>query len=203
MTKRYDRFLRALHEQTKEDEAKYFLNALALSYDPHSEYMSPSEMENFSINMRLSLVGIGAMLRSEDGYAKIIELIPGGPAASQGELKVDDKIAAVAQGNEPPVDVVDMKLDKVVDMIRGKKNTVVKLQVIPSGTDRRQQAQDHFHQPRRGQAHRPGGPRRGHRAEEREGRGSAAWAGSRCRVSTPTWTASTPARASPRVPPPT
>ena len=134
MTKRYDRFLRALHEQNKEDEAKYFLNALALSYDPHSEYMSPSEMENFSINMRLSLVGIGAMLRSEDGYAKIIELIPGGPAAVEGELKVDDKITAVAQGNDAPVDVVDMKLDKVVDMIRGKKNTVVKLQVIPSGT---------------------------------------------------------------------
>ncbi len=133
VTKRYDRLLRSLHEQTKEDEAKYFLNALALSYDPHSEYMSPSEMENFSINMRLSLVGIGAMLRSEDGYAKIIELIPGGPAAVEGELKVDDKITAVAQGSEPAVDVVDMKLDKVVDMIRGKKNTVVKLLVIPSG----------------------------------------------------------------------
>ena len=133
VTKRYDRFLRSLHEQTKEDEAKYFLNALALSYDPHSEYMSPSEMENFSINMRLSLVGIGAILRSEDGYAKIIELIPGGPAAVQGELHVDDKITAVGQGSDAPVDVVDMKLDKVVDMIRGKKNTVVKLQVVPSG----------------------------------------------------------------------
>ena len=133
VAKRYERLLRALHEQTKEDEAKYFLNALALSYDPHSEYMSPSEMENFSINMRLSLVGIGAMLRSEDGYAKIIELIPGGPAAVEGELKVDDKITAVSQGNESPVDVVDMKLDKVVDMIRGKKSTVVKLQVIPAG----------------------------------------------------------------------
>ena len=133
VAKRYERLLRSLHEQTKEDEAKYFLNSLALSYDPHSEYMSPSEMENFSINMRLSLVGIGAMLRSEDGYAKIIELIPGGPAAVEGELKVDDKITAVAQGNEPPVDVVDMKLDKVVDMIRGKKNTVVKLQVVPAG----------------------------------------------------------------------
>ena len=139
---------------------------LALSYDPHSEYMSPSEMENFSINMRLSLVGIGAMLRSEDGYAKIIELIPGGPAAVEGELKVDDKITAVAQGNEAAVDVVDMKLDKVVDMIRGKKNTVVKLQVVPAGATDAQQAQDDLHQPRRGQAHRPGSARRGHRAEE-------------------------------------
>ena len=91
-------------------------------------------MENFSINMRLSLTGIGAILRKEDEYSKIVELIAGGPAATQGDLKVDDKIAAVAQGNEPFVDVVDMKLDKVVDMIRGKKGTVVRMQVIPAGT---------------------------------------------------------------------
>ncbi len=131
--KRYDRLLRSIHEQTKEDETKFFLNALALSYDPHSEYMSPSEMDNFQINMRLSLIGIGAMLRSEDGYSKIIELIPGGPAAMQGELKIDDKITAVAQGNDPFVDTVDMKLDKVVEMIRGKKNTTVRLQVVSAG----------------------------------------------------------------------
>lgn len=133
VAKRYDRLLRSIHEQTKEDESKFFLNALAQSYDPHSEYMSPSEMDNFQINMRLSLIGIGAMLRSEDGYSKIIELIPGGPAAMQGELKIDDKITAVAQGNDPFVDTVDMKLDKVVEMIRGKKNTNVRLQVVPSG----------------------------------------------------------------------
>ena len=134
VAKRYDRLLRSLHEQTKDDVAKFFLNALAQCYDPHSEYMSPSEMENFSINMRLSLIGIGAILRKEDEYSKIVELIAGGPAASQGELKVDDKIAAVAQGNEPFVDVVDMKLDKVVEMIRGKKGTVVRLQVVSAGT---------------------------------------------------------------------
>ncbi len=134
VAKRYDRLLRSLHEQTKEDVDKFFLNALAQCYDPHSEYMSPSEMENFSINMRLSLTGIGAILRKEDEYSKIVELIAGGPAATQGDLKVDDKVAAVAQGNEPFVDVVDMKLDKVVEMIRGKKGTVVRLQVIPAGT---------------------------------------------------------------------
>ncbi len=133
VAKRYDRLLRSIHEQTKEDESKFFLNALAQSYDPHSEYMSPSEMDNFQINMRLSLIGIGAMLRSEDGYSKIIELIPGGPAAVEGELKIDDKITAVAQGNDAFVDTVDMKLDKVVEMIRGKKNTTVRLQVVPSG----------------------------------------------------------------------
>jgi carboxyl-terminal processing protease len=133
VAKRYDRLLRSLHEQTKEDQAKLFINALAQAYDPHSEYMSPSEMENFSIDMRLSLVGIGAMLQSLDGYAKIIELIPGGPAAVQGELKTDDRITAVAQGNAPFVDVIDMKLDKVVDLIRGKKASVVRLQVVPAG----------------------------------------------------------------------
>ncbi len=96
--------------------------------------MSPSEMENSSINMRLSLIGIGAVLRKEDEYSRIMELVPGGPAAVEGELKVDDKIAGVAQGNEPFVDTVDMKLDKVVEMIRGKKGTTVRLQVIPAGT---------------------------------------------------------------------
>ncbi len=134
VAKRYDRLLRSLHEQTREDVDKFFLNSLAQCYDPHSEYMSPSEMENFSINMRLSLTGIGAILRKEDEYSKIVELIAGGPAAVEGELKVDDKITAVAQGNEPFVDVVDMKLDKVVEMIRGKKGSVVRLQVVPSGT---------------------------------------------------------------------
>ncbi len=134
VAKRYDRLLRSLHEQTKDDVNKFFLNALAQCYDPHSEYMSPSEMENFSINMRLSLTGIGAILRKEDEYSKIVELVVGGPAAVEGELKVDDKIAAVAQGNEPFVDVVDMKLDKVVEMIRGKKGSIVRLQVIPAGT---------------------------------------------------------------------
>ncbi len=133
VAKRYERLLRSLHEQTKDDVDKFFLNALAQSYDPHSEYMSPSEMENFSINMRLSLTGIGAILRKEDEYSKIVELIVGGPAAVEGELKVDDKIAAVAQGNEPFVDVVDMKLDKVVEMIRGKKGSTVRLQVIAAG----------------------------------------------------------------------
>ncbi|MBV9127516.1 MAG: carboxy terminal-processing peptidase, partial [Verrucomicrobia bacterium] len=137
VTKRYDRLLRSLHEQTKEDQVKYFLNALATAYDPHSEYFTPTEFENFSINMRLSLVGIGAQLQSEDGYAKIKELIVGGPADQEGSLKPNDRITAVAQGTSGQfVDVIDLKLDKVVELIRGKKGTVVRLQVIPaSSTD--------------------------------------------------------------------
>ncbi|EDY17842.1 carboxyl-terminal protease [Chthoniobacter flavus Ellin428] len=136
LTRRYDQVLRNLHEQTKEDIVKGFLTTLAQTYDPHSEYMSKSELDNFQINMRLSLVGIGAVLHSEDGYAKIAELVPGGPASKDGHLKVGDKVAGVAQGDKDFVDCVDMKLDKVVEMIRGKKDTIVRLQVIPaSATD--------------------------------------------------------------------
>lgn len=135
VAKRYDRLLRSLHEQTKTDEAKFFLNSLALAYDPHSEYFTPEEFDSFSIAMRLSLVGIGAKLQSEDGYAKIVEVMVGSPAEKEGTLKANDKVTAVGQGRDGQfVDTVDMKLDKVVDMIRGKKGTVVRLQVIPAGS---------------------------------------------------------------------
>ncbi len=134
--RRYDRMLRNLHEEDSEEQVKLFLDALAQSYDPHSEYLSASDMKNFSINMGLSLVGIGAMLRSEDGYAKIESLVAGGPAQTSGRLKVGDRISAVAQGAKDFVDVRDMRLDKVVDQIRGKKGTKVRLLVIPaSATD--------------------------------------------------------------------
>jgi carboxyl-terminal processing protease len=131
ITKRYDRLLRSLREQTRDDIVKIFLSTLAQTYDPHSEYLSKSEMDNFSINMRLSLVGIGAVLQSDDGYAKIMELVPGGPASKDGRIKVGDRVSAVAQGDKEFVDTVDMKLDKVVEMIRGKKDTIVRLQVLP------------------------------------------------------------------------
>jgi carboxyl-terminal processing protease len=141
LTRRYDQLLLNLHEQTNEDVLKDFLTTLALTYDPHSEYLSKSDLENFSINMRLSLVGIGAVLHSEDGYAKIMELVPGGPAERDGHLKVNDRISAVAQGDGEFVDCVGMKLDKVVDMIRGKKGTTVRLQVIAArGNDPAQRA---------------------------------------------------------------
>ena len=132
LTRRYDQLLRNLKEQTKDDVVKIFLTVLAQTYDPHSEYMSRSELENFSINMRLSLVGIGAVLQSDEGYAKIMELVPGGPASKDARLKVGDRVTAVAQGEKDFVDAVDMKLDKVVEMIRGKKSTVVRLQVLPA-----------------------------------------------------------------------
>src|SRR5438094_9699271 len=132
VTRRYDRLSRNVHEQDKDEQIKLFLDALAQAYDPHSEYLSKADMKNFSINMGLSLVGIGAMLRSEDGYAKIESLVPGGPAQADGRLKVGDRITAVAQGPADYVDVREMRLDKVVELIRGKKGTRVRLLVIPS-----------------------------------------------------------------------
>jgi carboxyl-terminal processing protease len=132
VTHRHQQMLKLLHEQTDEEVIKTFLVALAESYDPHSEYMSPSDMENFNIQMRLSLVGIGALLRPDDGYTRIVEVIPGGPADRDGRLKANDRIAAVAQGDGPFEDIIDLRIDKVVEKIRGKKGTQVRLQVIPA-----------------------------------------------------------------------
>src|SRR5213595_2106548 len=131
VARRYDRLARNVHESDRDEQAKFFLDAVALAYDPHSEYLSESDLKNFSINMGLSLVGIGAMLRTEDGYAKIESLVPGGPAQVDGHLKVGDRITAVGQGTAEFVDVRDMRLDKVVEMIRGKKGSKVRLLVIP------------------------------------------------------------------------
>ena len=132
VARRYDRLARNVHELDKDEQVKLFLDALAQTYDPHSEYLSKADLKNFSINMGLSLVGIGAMLRSEDGYAKIENLVPGGPAQKDGRLKVGDRITAVGQGTAQFNDVRDMRLDKVVDQIRGKKGTHVRLLVIPA-----------------------------------------------------------------------
>src|SRR5437588_79087 len=137
VARRYDRIARNVHEEDRDEQVKLYLDALAQSYDPHSEYLSKADFKNFNIQMGLSLVGIGAMLRTEDGYAKIESLVPGGPAQTDGRLKVGDRITAVAQGQSEFVDVRDMRLDKVVEMIRGKKGTKVRLLAIPAiGTDR-------------------------------------------------------------------
>src|ERR1700736_3919209 len=130
--RRYDRIARNVHEEDREEQIKLFLDALAQTYDPHSEYLSKADFKNFNIQMGLSLVGIGAMLRTEDGYAKIESLVTGGPAQADGRLKVGDRITAVAQGQSEYVDVRDMRLDKVVEMIRGKKGTHVRLLAIPA-----------------------------------------------------------------------
>jgi carboxyl-terminal processing protease len=132
VARRYDQLLKSIEERDDDDLVQLFLNAVAQSYDPHSEYLGRSDLESFEINMRLSLTGIGAELRSEDGYAKVQRLLPGGPAEMSGKMSVGDRIAGVAQGKDPFVDTVDLKLDKVVEMIRGKKGSTVRLQIIPA-----------------------------------------------------------------------
>src|SRR2546423_4504555 len=132
IARRYDRISRNVHEEDRDEQVKLYLDALAQTYDPHSEYLSKADFKNFNIQMGLSLVGIGAMLRTEDGYAKIESLVPGGPAQTDGRLKVGDRITAVGQGGGEFVDVRDMRLDKVVEMIRGKKGTKVRLLAIPA-----------------------------------------------------------------------
>jgi carboxyl-terminal processing protease len=112
-----------------------YLEALAHAYDPHSDYFSAPHAQDFSIDMSLSLFGIGAQLQEDYGYCTIKELIPGGPAAKSKLLNPEDRIIAVAQGNKKPVDVVDMDLEKVVQLIRGAKNTEVRLTISPI-TDR-------------------------------------------------------------------
>ena len=132
LTRRYDRLLRTVREEDAESVLQTYLTSLARAFDPHSDYMPPTELENFAINMKLSLKGIGAVLGSEDGYAKILAVVPGGPADLDRRLQVNDRIAGVAQGDGPIEDVVDMKLAKVVEKIRGEKGTEVRLQVIPA-----------------------------------------------------------------------
>jgi carboxyl-terminal processing protease len=132
LTRRYTRVIRMINDYDNDDVMEIYLTALARVYDPHSDYMGKSALENFSIGMKLSLYGIGALLESPDGICKIKSLTDGGPAMRSKQLKPDDKIVAVAQSNQPPVDVVDMKLNKVVDQIRGPKGTEVRLTIIPA-----------------------------------------------------------------------
>ncbi|MDP6893179.1 MAG: carboxy terminal-processing peptidase, partial [Verrucomicrobiota bacterium] len=132
--RRYERFLRVRTEMDSGDVLQYYLTALSNGYDPHSDYFSPREAENFEINnIKLSLTGIGARLQWDDGYTKLIELVPGGPAIKSKKLKPGDRIVGVAQGEEgEPIDVFEMELDKVVDKIRGEKGTMVRLTIIPA-----------------------------------------------------------------------
>jgi carboxyl-terminal processing protease len=131
ISRRYARLLRTFKDLDGQDIFEIYLSALTHVYDPHSDYMSGASLANFNVSMALSLFGIGALLQSEDGYCKIKELKPG-PALRSQKLKENDRIIAVAQGDGEPVDVVDMKLSKVVELIRGPKGTEVRLTIIPA-----------------------------------------------------------------------
>ena len=134
IAQRYDRFLRSIGEADEEDVANYFLSAVAAAHDPHTDYMSTREMERFRSGMSNSLVGIGALLQAEDdGATKIMGIVVGGPADKQGELKLNDRIVGVDSLNKGDVvDIMYMKIDHVVEMIRGKVDTEVRLKVEPS-----------------------------------------------------------------------
>lgn len=130
--KRTERSVARLDQMDNRDVVEVYLSALAGVYDPHSSYFKPSSSEDFDIRMRDALEGIGAELRFEDGKTKIVRLIAGGPAAGSGELGKGDLIVAVAQGDADPVDVVEMRLEDVVQLIRGKKGTEVRLTIQPA-----------------------------------------------------------------------
>jgi len=132
LTRRAARLPQTMRKLDKEAILETYLNALAHVYDPHSDYMGHEQMQSFGSVMNLSLVGIGASLQSDDGYCKIREIVPGGPAARSGELKVGDRIVGVAQENGEFTDLVDMPLPQAVEMIRGQKGTTVRLTIIPA-----------------------------------------------------------------------
>ncbi|HEX3601257.1 MAG TPA: carboxy terminal-processing peptidase [Lacipirellulaceae bacterium] len=132
LTKRYDS-IRKSWQQTDNDELlERYLTAMTSAFDPHSSYMSPSTLDNFNIQMKLELEGIGASLRGVDGYTVVQNVIPGGAADKNGGMKPEDKIVGVGEGTSGPIeDIVDMKLNDVVKKIRGKRGTVVRLEVEP------------------------------------------------------------------------
>ena len=133
LTKRYES-IRKSWQQTDNDELlERYLSAMTTSFDPHSSYMAPSTLDNFNIQMKLELDGIGASLRGVDGYTVVQNIIPGGAADKNGGLKPEDKIIGVGQGTSGAMeDIVDMKLNDVVKQIRGKRGTVVRLEIDPA-----------------------------------------------------------------------
>lgn len=130
--KDYERLIESIQENDQEDVVDYFLSCLSAAYDPHTEYMSVQETDSFNIQMKHKLVGIGALLGLLDDVVQIQGIVVGGPADKQGELKLNDKITGVAQGDAEFVETKFMKLQKVVDMIRGKEGSTVRLRINPA-----------------------------------------------------------------------
>lgn len=135
LMRRYDRFAARWRGTSSDDILEMFLTAVTNSYDPHSTYMSPATLEDFSISMRLNLDGIGASLGEKDGFTQVKQVIPGGAADGHGKLKTDDVIVSVGQNDSGElVDIIEMPLKEVVKLIRGKAGSIVRLGVKPGGT---------------------------------------------------------------------
>ena len=131
LKRRYSTLQKRLRQTSNDDVLELYLTAIANAYDPHTTYMSPKSYDNFMIQIGLNLEGIGATLQWDDGYTIVKRIVKGSPAEKQGELQVEDKIVGVGQGTNGPIeDVVDMKLTDVVDKIRGKGGTTVRLEVV-------------------------------------------------------------------------
>ncbi len=136
LKKRYNNLAQFLNKYNSEDVFQLAMNSFTEAIDPHTNYFSPETSDNFKIDMSLSLEGIGARLQSEDDYTKIVEVIPGGPAAKSKLLNSDDKIVGVAQNEDGEFeDVIGWRINDVVKLIRGPKGTLVRLQIIPAGSD--------------------------------------------------------------------
>jgi len=131
---RYENIHNRVGDFNSDDVFQFFMNAYASAIEPHSSYMSPRLAENFEISMKLSLDGIGALLSSQNEYVEVAEVVPGGPADLDGRLQAGDRIVGVAQGDEEFVDVVGWRLDDVVDLIRGERETLVRLEILPAET---------------------------------------------------------------------
>ena len=132
LDKRYANYLDRMHQLKSEDVFQTFMNAYAMAIEPHTNYLGPRASENFDIAMKLSLEGIGAVLQRDDDYTAIREIVPGGPASLSGKFKVGDRIVSVGQGESGALtDVIGWRLDDVVDLIRGAKDTTVRLEVLP------------------------------------------------------------------------
>ncbi len=133
LTKRFQSQVKRIQQAKSEDAFQVFMNVVTNLYDPHTQYMSPRNSENFKISMSLSLEGIGAVLQTDDEFTKVVRLISEGPADKQGQLRPADRIVGVGQGKEGEiVDVVGWRLEDVVSLIRGAPRTLVKLEVIPA-----------------------------------------------------------------------
>ncbi len=133
LDKRYSNYLTRTDKLNNEDAFDIFMNAYAMSIEPHTNYMGPRASENFDISMRLSLEGIGAVLQTKDDYTLVREIVPGSPAALSGKLQVGDRIVGIGQGRDGAItEVLGWRIDDVVRMIRGNKDTVVRLDILPA-----------------------------------------------------------------------
>lgn len=131
LQKRYNTRQKRIHDMEEGELFSLVMNVVSLGFDPHSGYYSAKQMEQFNISMSLALQGIGTVLRQDDDSVKIVEVVTGGPADLTGQVQIGDEIIGVAQGEDGEfVDIVGMRLDKVVEMVRGEKGTVVRLQMI-------------------------------------------------------------------------